>query len=62
MVSKKIIIVVFIIAILMFAGSIIIGFSNFDSKELVPVSGNDIKSDTKEGQVSIIINKPSSDP
>lgn len=62
MVSKKVIVIVLIIAILMAAFSIItaISNSNLESKSLV--SGNNVQSDVQQAQVSIIVNKPSHAP
>ena len=63
MVSKKVVTVVFIIAILLFAFSIIMMVSNYGSDaNAVPTPENNVESDTDYGQVSIIINKPSTAP
>jgi len=62
MVSKKIIIVVLIIAVLMTAFSVIMAISNSDSNNIVPVSGNNVKSDVQAAKVSLVINKPSHAP
>jgi len=62
MVSKKVITVVFILAILMFAFSIIIGFSNAGTNSNKVVSNNNVESDVENGQVSIIVNKPVHSP
>jgi len=63
MVSKKVVTVVFVIAILLFAFSIIMTFSNSNySPKNAALSDDTVQPDVEQAQVSIIVNKPAHAP